>query len=46
MAKGHHGHHHGKHRKDGGETPMVASGNPNVIKEAERVPQAWRQGDA
>lgn len=40
--KGHKGHHHkhgghvgGKHHAGGGRTNMVASGNPDVIKEAE-----------
>ncbi len=34
--KGHKEHHHGKHHKaKGGRTNMVASGNPDVIKEAE-----------
>ena len=34
--EGHHdGHHHKHHRKGGGRIGMVASGNPDVIKEAE-----------
>jgi hypothetical protein len=34
--KGHKEHHHGKHKKaSGGRTGLIASGNPDVIKEAE-----------
>jgi len=33
--KGHKDHHHGRHKKGGGRLNMVASGNPDVIKEAE-----------
>jgi len=35
MAKGHHAHHHGKHKKkEGGRIGLVASGNPDVLEEA------------
>ena len=32
--KGHKGHHHKGHKAGGGRTGLVASGNPDVIKEA------------
>jgi hypothetical protein len=34
MARHHRGKHHGKHHAKGGRTDMVASGNPDVLKEA------------
>ncbi len=32
--KGHKAHHHGKHKDGGGRVGLVASGNPDVLKEA------------
>ena len=41
--KGHKGHHHGK-KAEGGRVGMVASGNPDVIKEA-KGEESYDKGD-
>lgn len=42
--KGHKHHHHKKHHAGGGRTNLVASGNPDVIKEAEGK-EPYAKGD-
>jgi hypothetical protein len=44
MKGGHKSHHHGKHHKGGGRTGLVASGNPDVIKEA-KGEEPYDKGD-
>jgi hypothetical protein len=44
MAKGHHSHHHGKHRASGGRAHEVVSGNPDVLKEA-KGEEPYDKGD-
>lgn len=42
--KGHKSHHHGKHKAGGGRTGLIASGNPDVIKEA-KGEEPYDKGD-
>ena len=42
--KGHKGHHHGKHKAEGGRAHEIVSGNPDVIKEAEGK-ESYAEGD-
>lgn len=43
--KGHKSHHHGRHHKaEGGRTGLVASGNPDVLKEA-KGEESYDKGD-
>lgn len=42
--KGHKAHHHGKHKDGGGRIGLVASGNPDVLKEA-KGEEPYAKGD-